>query len=86
MENIIEKLLSAKTFEEQLEITEAVFKEQSWYGFLKWEQFSIYDLIMFYECMEDDDTTIWKEETPEDEKEKGTAFIAEIRSHLVCIE
>jgi len=36
--------------------------------------------------MEDDDTTIWKEETPEDEKEKGTAFIAEVRSYLVRTE
>lgn len=86
METLIKKLLEAKTFEEQLEITENAFKEQSWYNFLKWDEFTIHDLIMFYECMEDDDTTVWKDDTPEAEKEKGTAFIEEIRSHLVSID
>lgn len=86
MENVINDIKNAKTFEEQLEITERAFKEQSWYGFVKWEQIKIFDLILMYECFEDDDTTIWNDETPAEEREKGTAYIQMLRSHLVSVE
>ena len=86
MENLIKRLREAKTFEEQLEMVEEYIKPLSWYKFLKWEQFNVYDLMMCYDLMEDDDTTVLKEETPNEEREKGTEIILAIKNEIVAID
>lgn len=86
MESLIKRLREAKTFEAQLEMVEEFIKPFSWYKFLKWEQFTVYDLMMCYDLMEDDDTTIWKEETPEEEKEKGTEIITAIVNTIIVVD
>ena len=83
MENLINALKTVKTFEEALEMIENYIKPLSWYNFLKWEDFNIYDLMLCYDLMEDDDTTVWKEETPAEEKEKGTEVLIAIRKQII---
>lgn len=83
MENLIKKLKEAKTSDELLAMVEEYIKPFSWYKFLKWEQFNIRDLMLCYYLMEDDDTTIWKDNTPTEEKEKGTEIILAIRNEIV---
>ena len=83
MEKLFKQFDVATTFEEQCDYARAWMAEQSWDKFLKWDEFSVKDLILFYPCMEDDDTTIWKDNTPEDEKAKGNKAIKDIESRLV---
>ena len=83
MENLIKSLETVKTFKEALEMIEEYIKPLSWYKFLKWEQFNMYDLMMCYDLMEDDDTTVWKEDTPNEEKEKGTEILVAIRKKII---
>ena len=83
MEKLFESFKTVKTFDEALKLIEEYIKPLSWYKYLKWEQFNIYDLMMCYDLMEDDDTTVWKEDTPEEEKEKGTEVIAAIRNKII---
>ena len=83
MEELFNKFDMAKTFEEQCEYAKAWIMEQSWGGFLKWEEFSVRDLILFFPCMEDEDTTVWKDGTPEEERVKGTKAIKEIDGKLI---
>ena len=85
----IKKLLSAldkaTSFEEQLALIENDIKEESWYSFLKWDEFNMWSLFMCYEMLEDDDNTIWKEETPEEEREQGEKILLTIRDQIVAI-
>ena len=83
MEKLLKALKNVKTFEEALEMIENYIKPLSWYKFLKWEDFNIYDLMMCYDLMEDDDTTVWKDETPNEEKEKGTEVLTAIRKQII---
>lgn len=88
IEKLIERLEKAKTdrslsLDEMFDMVHECIKTKSWYNYLKWEQFNTYELIMYYGLMEDDDTTVWKEDTPEDEKKKGTADIERIIKCLV---
>lgn len=85
MEKLLKQFDSATTFEEQCDYAREWMMAQSWDKFLKWDEFSARDLILFYPCMEDDDTTIWKDNTPEEEKAKGTEAIELIFSKLVSI-
>ena len=86
MENFIKNLKASKTVEEVCEKVETYIEQFSWFKFLKWEQFNVYDLLMCYDLMEDDDTTIWKEETPAEEKEKGTEIIVAIRNAIIVVD
>lgn len=86
MENLIKKLREAKTFDEQFEMVEEFIKPFSWYKFLDWEQFDVYELIRFYHLMEDDDTTVWKDDTPEEEKAKGTEILCAIRNEIISVD
>ena len=85
----IKKLLcaldKATSFEEQLALIENEIKNESWYSFLKWDEFNMWSLFMCYEMLEDDDSTIWKEETPAEEREKGTKILLTIRKEIVVI-
>ena len=85
IKNLLNTLDKAKSFEEQLALIENSIKDESWYSFLKWEEFNVYELFMFYEMMEDDDDTIWKEETPSEEKEKGTEALIIIREKIIVV-
>lgn len=86
MENAIKKFKEAKSLDELFAMVEEYIKQFSWYKFLKWEQFNTQDLMMCYDLMEDDDTTIWKDETPSEEKEKGTEIILAIRNEIIVID
>lgn len=85
----IKKLLSAldkaTSFEEQLALIENDIKNETWYGFLKWDEFNMWSLFMCYEMLEDDDSTIWKEETPAEEREQGEKILLTIREQIVAI-
>ena len=83
MEELLQKFASAKTFEEQCEYAKEWMMEQSWGKFLKWDEFSPANLILFYPCLEDEDSTVWRDNTPEDEKERGTEAISHIVKELV---
>lgn len=83
MEKLFEKFATATTFEEQCDYARTWMAEQSWDKYLKWDEFTAMDLILLYPCMEDEDTTIWKENTPEEEKAKGNKAIKEIESKLI---
>ena len=83
MEKLFEKFAIATTFEEQCDYARAWMAEQSWDKYLKWDEFGPTQLILFYPCMEDEDTTIWKDNTPEDEKAKGKEAIEYIISKLI---
>ena len=83
MEALLKKFDGAKTFEEQCDYAREWIEAQSWGGFLKWGEFTARDLILFYPCMEDEDTTIWKDNTPAEEKETGKKAIEYIVSKLV---
>lgn len=69
-----------------LAMVEEYIKPLSWYKYLKWEQFNIWDLMLCYDLMEDDDTTIWKDETPPKEKEEGAKVILAIRNQIVVTD
>ena len=75
----------ATSFEEQLALIENEIKEEPWYSFLKWEEFNMWSLFMCYDMLEDDDTTIWKEETPEELREQGEEILLTIRNQIVAI-
>lgn len=83
MEKLLEKFAKATTFEEQCDYAKAWIMAQSWGQFLKWDEFTARDLILFYPCLEDEDTTVWKDNTPEAEKAKGTEAIQYIVSKLI---
>ena len=85
MEKLLEQFAKSTTFEEQCDYARVWMMAQSWDKYLKWDEFSARDLILFYPCMEDDDTTIWMDNTPEDEKAKGTEAIEYIFGKLVRI-
>lgn len=83
MEKLLEQFANAATFEEQCDYARAWMAEQSWGQFLKWDEFTARDLILFYPCLEDEDTTVWKDNTPEAEKAKGTEAIEYIVKQLI---
>ena len=83
MENLFKAFKTVKTFEEALKLIEEYIKPLSWYKYLKWEQFNVYDLMMCYDLMEDDDTTVWKDDTPEEEKAQGTEVIVAVRNKII---
>lgn len=83
MEKLVEQFERATTFEEQCDCAKAWMMEQSWGQFLKWEEFTARELILFYPCLEDEDTTVWKDNTPNEEKASGTEAIEYIVSKLV---
>ena len=83
MENLFKAFKTVKTFDEALKLIEEYIKPLSWYKYLKWEQFNIYDLMMCYHLMEDDDTPVWKEDTPEEEKAKGTEALTAVRNKII---
>ena len=85
VKNLLSKLEKAKSFEEQLALIENDIKNESWYSFLKWDEFNMWSLFMCYEMLEDDDTTIWKEETPEEERETGEKILLTIREQIVAV-
>ena len=85
VKNLLSKLEKAKSFEEQLALIENDIKNESWYSFLKWDEFNMWSLFMCYEMLEDDDTTIWKEETPAEERETGENILLTIREQIVAV-
>lgn len=85
IKNLLSKLEKATSFEEQLALIENEIKNESWYSFLKWDEFNMWSLFMCYEMLEDDDTTIWKEETPAAERETGEKILLTIREQIVAI-
>ena len=85
VKNLLSKLEKAKSFEEQLALIENDIKNESWYSFLKWDEFNMWSLFMCYDMLEDDDTTIWKEGTPAEERETGEKILLTIRDKIVVI-
>ena len=85
VKNLLCALDKATSFEEQLALIENEIKEEPWYSFLKWEEFNMWSLFMCYDMLEDDDTTIWKEETPEELREQGEEILLTIRNQIVAI-
>lgn len=85
IKNLLSALDKATSFEEQLTLIENEIKNESWYSFLKWEEFNMWSLFMCYEMLEDDDTTIWKEETPAEERETGEKILLTIREKIVAV-
>lgn len=85
IKNLLNALDKATSFEEQLALIENDIKDESWYSFLKWDEFNMWSLFMCYDMLEDDDTTIWKEETPAEEREQGEKTLVTIRNQIVAI-
>lgn len=85
IKNLLCELEKATSFEEQLALIENDIKNESWYSFLKWDEFNMWSLFMCYEMLEDDDTTIWKEETPAEEREQGEKILLTIREQIVAV-
>lgn len=85
IKNLLSALDKATSFEEQLALIENEIKNEPWYSFLKWDEFNMWSLFMCYPMLEDDDNTIWKEETPAEEKAKGEAILKTIREQIVAI-
>ena len=85
IKNLLSALDKATSFEEQLALIENDIKDESWYSFLKWDEFNMWSLFMCYDMLEDDDTTIWKEETPAEEREQGEKILLTIRNQIVAI-
>ena len=85
IKNLLSKLEKATSFEEQLALIDNDIKNESWYSFLKWEEFNMWSLFMCYDMLEDDDTTIWKEETPAEEREQGEKILLTIREQIVAV-
>lgn len=85
IKNLLSALDKATSFEEQLALIENDIKKETWYSFLKWEEFNMWSLFMCYEMLEDDDSTIWKEETPAEEREQGEKILLTIRAQIVAI-
>lgn len=85
IKNLLSALDKATSFEEQLALIENDIKNETWYSFLKWEEFNMWSLFMCYEMLEDDDSTIWKDETPAEEREQGEKILLTIRAQIVAI-
>ena len=85
IKNLLNALDKATSFEEQLALIENDIKNESWYSFLKWDEFNMWSLFMCYDMLEDDDDTIWKEETPAEEREQGEKILLTIRNQIVAI-
>lgn len=85
IKNLLSALDKATSFEEQLALIENDIKDESWYSFLKWDEFNMWSLFMCYDMLEDDDDTIWKEETPAEEREQGEKILLTIRNQIVAI-
>lgn len=85
IKNLLCALDKATSFEEQLTLIENEIKDEPWYNFLKWDEFNMWSLFMCYEMLEDDDNTIWKEETPAEEREQGEKILLTIRNQIVAI-
>lgn len=85
VKNLLALLNKATSFEEQLVMVENHIKDEPWYNFLKWDQFNMWSLFMCYDMLEDDDDTIWKEETPAELREAGEKILLEIREQIVAI-
>ncbi|MBQ9228959.1 MAG: hypothetical protein IJ168_09040 [Eubacterium sp.] len=62
---------------------ESEMKKESWYKYLKTDEFTTSELMLQYECFEDDDDTIWRNNTPDGERETGTKDILALRSLIV---
>lgn len=85
IKSLLQTLKKATSFEEQLALIENEIKNETWYSFLKWDEFNMWSLFMCYEMLEDDDSTIWKEGTPAEEREQGTNILLTIRKQIVVI-
>lgn len=85
VKNLLAALDKATTFEEQLALIENDIKNETWYNFLKWDEFNMWSLFMCYDMLEDDDDTIWKEGTPAEEREQGEKILLTIREKIVVI-
>ena len=85
VKNLLCELDKATQFEEQLALIENDIKNEPWYNFLKWDEFNMWSLFMCYDMLEDDDDTIWKEETPAELREAGEKILLTIRDKIVVI-
>lgn len=79
------KLKRAKTPQEQFELIEKDIKEQEWGHFIKWDKVNIKTMMLLFETINDDETSMWKDETPEEIKEKGNEYILGLRKLVVRV-
>ncbi len=79
------KLKKAKSMQEQFALIEENIKEQKWGHYIKWDKISIKTMMLMFEAINDDDTSMWKDETPEEIKELGNKYILDLRKLVVRV-
>lgn len=79
------KIKRAKTPQEQFKLIEENIKEQEWGHFIKWDKVNIKTMMLLFETINDDESSMWKDETPEEIKEKGNRYILDLRKLVVRV-